>query len=229
MIPNQHELTHCFKMLCSDSSGSGQCDGSDMWTTGLGGSWVWGWVHDYLFWEWGNTCHWCGCHWRVHRSQQDGTVVKGVGDGHTILRAHIGVSAGGGHLQGNEIFSRQMSQMILPAGNDDRGLGDMIMSRDGIEASGCIMGEGTPSLWTWVDKEKGRDSVTTWIVPFRIGLAVALRTGDGIGDMRRGRSVSEGGVISVEEGGKGWYREAVDADISQCHSCQERFLSQGPS
>ena len=73
------------------------------------------------------------------------TVVEGAGDGLTISRARIGASGGGGRLRGNEIFSGRMSQMILPAGNDDRGLGDTIVSRDGMEASGCIMGEGTPS------------------------------------------------------------------------------------
>lgn len=35
--------------------------------------------------------------------------------------------------------------MILPAGNDDRGLGEAMVSRDGIEVSGWIMGEGTPN------------------------------------------------------------------------------------
>ena len=40
-------------------------------------------------------------------------------------------------------------------------------------------------------------------VPFGIGLTVAPRIGDAIGDMSRGRSVSEGGVISVEGGGGG--------------------------
>ena len=71
--------------------------------------------------------------------------------------------------------------------------------------------------------------MATEIVPFGIGLAVAPRTGDAIGDTSRGRSVSEGGVISVERGGGGWYGGAADADISRCHSRQERFSRRRPS
>lgn len=73
------------------------------------------------------------------------TVVEGAGDGLAMSMVHIGESGGGGRLRGNNIFSGRMSQIILPAGNDDRGLGEAIVSRDGMEASGCIMGEGTPS------------------------------------------------------------------------------------
>ena len=67
------------------------------------------------------------------------------------------------------------------------------------------------------------------IVPFGIGLTVAPSTGDAIGDTRRGRSVSKGGVISVNMGGGGWFGETADADIPRCHSRQERFSSRRPS
>ena len=74
-----------------------------------------------------------------------GTVVEGTGDGLAISTVHIRAPCGWGCLRGNEIFSGRMSQIILPAENDDRGLGEAIVSRDGIEASGWMMGEGTPS------------------------------------------------------------------------------------
>jgi hypothetical protein len=66
-------------------------------------------------------------------------------------------------------------------------------------------------------------------VPFGIGLTVTPSTGDAVGETRRGRSVSEEGVISVEEGSGGRSGEAADADISRCHSRQERFSSRRPS
>ena len=66
-------------------------------------------------------------------------------------------------------------------------------------------------------------------VPFGNGLTGTPSTGDVVGDTRRGRSVSEEGVISVEEGGGGWSGEAADADISRCHNRQERFSSRRPS
>ena len=73
------------------------------------------------------------------------TVVEGTGDGLAMSMVHVKTQGGGGRLRGRVIFSGRMSQMILPAGNNDRGLGEVIVSRDGIEASGWIMGEGTPS------------------------------------------------------------------------------------
>ena len=71
-------------------------------------------------------------------------VVEGTGDGLAISTVAVKKS-GGGRLRGREIFSGRMSQIIFPAGNVDRGLGEAMVSRDGIEASGWIMGEGTPS------------------------------------------------------------------------------------
>lgn len=65
--------------------------------------------------------------------------------------------------------------------------------------------------------------------PFGIGLIVTPSTGDAVGDTRRGRSASEEGVISVEGGSESWFGEATDADISRCHSRQERFSSRRPS
>jgi len=67
--------------------------------------------------------------------------VEGTGDGLATPMMHVDAS-GGGCLRGKEIFS---GRMILPARNDDRGRGEAIVSRDGIEASGWIMGDGTPS------------------------------------------------------------------------------------
>jgi hypothetical protein len=64
------------------------------------------------------------------------TVVEGMGEGLEILTAHVKTSGSGGCLGGKVIFSGRMSQMILPAGNNDRDLGEAIVSRDGIEASG---------------------------------------------------------------------------------------------
>jgi len=72
------------------------------------------------------------------------TGVEGTGDGLATPTMRIDAS-GGGCLRGKEIFSGRMSQIILPARNDDRCRGEVIVSRDGIEASGWIMGEGTPS------------------------------------------------------------------------------------
>ena len=53
--------------------------------------------------------------------------------------------------------------------------------------------------------DKGGDATARLrgTVPFGIGVTVAPRIGDAIGDMSRGRSVSEGGVISVEGRGGG--------------------------
>ena len=64
------------------------------------------------------------------------TVVEGMGDGLAISTGYVKASGGGNLLRGKDIFSGRMSQMILPAGNDDRGLGEGIVSRDGIDASG---------------------------------------------------------------------------------------------
>lgn len=61
------------------------------------------------------------------------TVVEGTGDGLAISMAHVKIS---GCLRGRDIFSGRMWQMIFPAGNDDRGLGEAIVSKDGIDASG---------------------------------------------------------------------------------------------
>ena len=66
-------------------------------------------------------------------------------------------------------------------------------------------------------------------VPFGIGLTGTPSTGDAVGDTRRGRSVSEESAISVEDGGGSWFEETIDADISRCHSRQERFSSRRPS
>ena len=51
------------------------------------------------------------------------------------------------------ILSGRMPQIILPAGENDLGLGETIVSRDGIEVRGWIIGEGTPCRWTSADKE----------------------------------------------------------------------------
>ena len=72
------------------------------------------------------------------------TGVEGTGDGLATPMVHVSAT-GKGCLRGKEIFSGRMSQIILPARNDDRGRGEAIVSRDGIEASGWIIGEGTPS------------------------------------------------------------------------------------
>lgn len=47
--------------------------------------------------------------------------------------------------------------MILPAVGNDRGLGDVIVSRDGMEVSGWMMGEGTP-----IDKHQRTKKETEW-------------------------------------------------------------------
>lgn len=73
------------------------------------------------------------------------TVAEGVGDGLAISTVHVKLSRGGGCLGGKAIFSGRISQMIFPAGGKDRGLGEAMVSRDGIEVSGWIMGEGTPN------------------------------------------------------------------------------------
>ena len=72
------------------------------------------------------------------------TVVEGTGDGLAISTGHAKASGGGGCLRGTKIFSGRMSQIIFPAGSDDRGRGEAIVSRDGIEARGWMIGEGTP-------------------------------------------------------------------------------------
>jgi hypothetical protein len=64
------------------------------------------------------------------------TVVEGTGDGLAISMAHAKTSGREGRLRGKGIFSGRMWQMIFPAGNDDRGLGETIVSKDGIDASG---------------------------------------------------------------------------------------------
>lgn len=66
-------------------------------------------------------------------------------------------------------------------------------------------------------------------VPLGIGLTGTPSTGDAVGDTRRGRSVSNESIISAAGGGGGWFGEAADADISRCHSRQERFSSRRPS
>lgn len=66
-------------------------------------------------------------------------------------------------------------------------------------------------------------------VPFGIGLTGTPRTGDAVGDTRRGRSVSEESVISVEGGSGSVFGDTIDADISRCHSRQERFSRRRPS
>jgi len=66
-------------------------------------------------------------------------------------------------------------------------------------------------------------------VPLGTGLSITPSTGDAVGDTSGGRSVSEEGVISVKEGGGGGFGEGADADISRCHSRQERFSSRRPS
>lgn len=72
------------------------------------------------------------------------TVVNEMGDGVATSMVQVKTSGDGGCLGGKVIFSGMMSQMILPAAGKDRGLGDVIVSRDGMEVSGWIMGEGTP-------------------------------------------------------------------------------------
>lgn len=64
------------------------------------------------------------------------TVAEGRGDGLAISTAHVKTSGGEDCLGGRDIFSGRMWQMIFPAGNDDRGLGEAIVSKDGIDASG---------------------------------------------------------------------------------------------
>ena len=64
------------------------------------------------------------------------TVVEGMGDGLAISTAHVKTLGGEGCLRGKDIFSGRMWQMIFPAGNDDRGLGEARVSKDGIDASG---------------------------------------------------------------------------------------------
>lgn len=64
------------------------------------------------------------------------TVAEGTGDGLAISMIHVKASGGGGCLGGKDILSGRMWQMILPAENDDRGLGEAIVSKDGIEVSG---------------------------------------------------------------------------------------------
>lgn len=73
------------------------------------------------------------------------SMVEGAGDGLAISMVHVGTSGGGGCRRGKVIFSGKMSQMILPAGDSDRTLGEAIVSKDGIKVSGWIVGEGTPS------------------------------------------------------------------------------------
>ena len=82
------------------------------------------------------------------------TVVEGIGDGLAISTVHVKTLSGGGCLRGREIFSGRMSQMIFPAGNDDRGLGEAIVSKDGIDASGWIMGEGMPNQMSIREQRK---------------------------------------------------------------------------
>lgn len=64
------------------------------------------------------------------------TVAEGAGDGLAISTAHVKTSGSEGCLRGKEIFSGRMWQMIFPAGNDDRGRGEAIVSKDGMDASG---------------------------------------------------------------------------------------------
>jgi hypothetical protein len=73
------------------------------------------------------------------------TVAEGTGDGLAISGVHVKTSCGEDCLGGKVIFSGRISQMILPAGDNDRNFGEAIVSRDGIEVSGWMMGEGTPS------------------------------------------------------------------------------------
>jgi hypothetical protein len=159
------------------------------------------------------------------------TVVKGMGDGVATSMVQVRTSCGGGCLGGKVIFSGMMSQMILPAPGKDRGLGDVIVSRDGIEVSGWMMGEGTPidqGQWT---NERNAMVRLYGSVPFGSGLSAAPSTGDAIGDTSTGRSVSGEGVVSVGVGIGGLFCETadVDKDISRCHRRQERFSSRGPS
>lgn len=136
------------------------------------------------------------------------SVVEGAGDGLAISIMYVGTSGGGGCLRGKVIFSGKMSQIILPAGDSDRALGEAIVSKDGIKVSGWIVGE-----WT----------------PFGSGPSAVPSTGDTLGGTRTGRSVSEEGVTSVEAEGGGLLEEAAGVDISRCHSRQERFSSLRPS
>lgn len=92
------------------------------------------------------------------------TVVKETGDGVATSMVQVKTRGGGGCLGGKVILSGRMSQKILPAVRDDRDLGDAIVSRDGIEVSGWMMGEGTPigkGEWT----KEGAGAVT-WIRTF---------------------------------------------------------------
>lgn len=78
----------------------------------------------------------------------------------------------------------------------------------------------------------GQRNAVRWIlgnVPFGSGPGAVPTTGDTLGDTRTGRSASEEGVPSVEVEGGGLLEEAVDVDISRCHSRQERFSSLRPS
>ena len=72
-------------------------------------------------------------------------MAEGTGDGLAISGAHVKISCGGGRLGGKVIFSGRISQMILPAGGNDRDIRGAIVSREGIEVSGWMMGEGAPS------------------------------------------------------------------------------------
>lgn len=72
------------------------------------------------------------------------TVAKGAGDGVATSMEQVKTRGGGGRLGGKVISLGRMPQMIFPAVGSDRGLGDEIVSRDGIEVSGWMMGEGTP-------------------------------------------------------------------------------------
>jgi hypothetical protein len=73
------------------------------------------------------------------------TVVEGAGDGLEISTAHIETSGDGSCLGGRAILSGRMPQMILPAGDTNLIRGETMVSRDGTEVRGWIMGEGTPN------------------------------------------------------------------------------------
>jgi len=83
---------------------------------------------------------------RVAGAHNVETVAEGTGDGLAMSTVHVKTPGVEGFLRGKEILSGRMSQMILPAGNDDRGLGEAIVSKDDMEVSGWIMGEGMPNI-----------------------------------------------------------------------------------